>query len=176
LKLRTAVLFLTVPLALGGCGVVQQVELAKAKERLATQRADCRTRFSESHGQAADCLTAAEDETIRPFTGNDSDLLTLMQAKRKVLAVKVDRGEMANDAALLELAQFASALHDESLQRMNATRAASAQQSAASAQMLGAAAMMLQASKPAPIITPTPSPMVTTTCMPMGSTVNCTSR
>jgi hypothetical protein len=175
LKLTTTVLFLTVPLALGGCGLVQQAEMGKAKERLVAMRADCRARYPDSHAKVADCFTAAENETVRPLAYNDADLLTVMQAKRKVMAVKEDRGEITKDEAQLEMAQFVSGLKDEDLQRMNAASAAAAQRSAASAQMLGAAATMLQASRPAPIVAPAAPSMVTTTCMPMGGLVNCTS-
>jgi hypothetical protein len=66
LKLIATVFFLTVPLALGGCGLVQQAEMTKAKERLAVMRTDCRARYPESHVQLADCFTAAENDTVRP--------------------------------------------------------------------------------------------------------------
>jgi hypothetical protein len=112
---------------------------------------------------------------VRPLAYNDADLLTVMQAKRRILAVKEDRGEITKDEAQLEMAQFVSGLKDEDLQRQNAASVVAAQRSAASAQMLGAAATMLQASRPAPIIAPATPPMVTTTCMPMGDLVNCTS-
>jgi hypothetical protein len=71
-------------------------------------------------------------------------LFTVMQAKRRVLAVKEDRGEITKDEAQLEMAQLMSALKDQDQQRGNAAAAVAAQRSAASAQMLGAAAMMLQ--------------------------------
>ena len=173
MKLTATVLFLAAPLVLGGCGLVRQAELAKAQERVAAERADCRAQHPSSHAERADCFTAAENATLRPFADNDGDLLTLLQAKRKVLATKVDGGEMTDDDAKLEFAQFMTALKDESQRRTNANSAAAAQRSAASAQMLGAAAMMMQASRPAPITVPTPAPPVTTTCMPMGSFVNC---
>jgi hypothetical protein len=56
LKLTTTVLFLTVPLALGGCGLVQQAEMGKAKERLVAMRADCRANYPDSHAQLATAL------------------------------------------------------------------------------------------------------------------------
>jgi len=174
LKLTATVLFLTAPLTLGGCGLVQQAEMMKAKERLVAMRAECRARYPDSHAQMADCLTAAENDTVRPLAYNDGDLLTVMQAKRRILAVKEDRGEITKDEAQLEMAQLMSALRDEDLQRSNAAAAVAAQRSAASAQMLGAAATMMQASRPAIVVPPAP-PMVTTTCMPMGGLVNCTS-
>lgn len=161
------------PLALGGCGLVRQAELAKAQERVAAERADCRAQHPGSHAERAHCFTAAENAILRRFADNDGDLLTLLQAKRKVLATKVDRGEMTDNDAKLEFAQFMTALKDESQRRTNANSAATAQRSAASAQMLGAAAMMMQASRPAITAVPTPAPPVTTTCMPMGGFVNC---
>ena len=149
---------LAVPIALGGCGVVQQVAFARAKARLAVEQADCRA-LSESYAQKADCLTAAEDETIRPFV-NDGDVLTLGQARRKLVAVKLDRGEITEDEARLEMAQIMSAATNEDIQRSNAARAVSAQE------MLGRAAMMRATQPP---------PMVNTTCSAMGNSVNCTS-
>jgi hypothetical protein len=175
MRITALPLFLVIPLALNGCGVVRQAELAKAKEHLSAQQADCRAQHPNSQAERADCITAAENETLRPFEGNDADLLTLTQAKRRVLAAKVDRGEMTDDDAKLEYAQFMAAVKVEAQRRRNADSAAAAQQSAASAQMLGASALMLQASRPAPITVPTPAPTVTTTCMPMGSFVNCRS-
>ena len=66
LKLTATVLFIAAPLALGGCGLVQQAKMGKAKERLVGLRADCRARYLDSHAQMADCPTAAENDTVRP--------------------------------------------------------------------------------------------------------------
>jgi hypothetical protein len=152
--------------------LAHQAELKKAKEQLEAARAECRTKYPNSHTQRADCFTAAEDTTIRPLI-NDGDLLSVMQAERKVLAIKVDQGGMTEADANLQMAKANAALRQQEIERNNATDAIAAQRSAASAQMLGAGAALLQANRPAPIMAP--QPIVNTSCNRVGSFVNCTS-
>ena len=61
LKLTATVLFIAAPLALGGCGLVQQAKMGKAKERLVALRADCRARYPDSHAQMADYSATVGD-------------------------------------------------------------------------------------------------------------------
>jgi hypothetical protein len=118
----------------------------------------------------SDCHTAAEDTIERPFIRN-GDLLSLMQAKRKLLALRVDRGEITRSEANVELAQVLAEIRDEELARANAAGAVAAQQSAASAQMAAAAARLLRPQQPAPYYAPPPANM---NCTRVGSFTNCT--
>ncbi len=169
MKNATCCLLLVFPLALGGCGLVQQVEYAKAQDRLAAARAECKAQHPNSLADQVDCQTAAEDAIERPII-QDGDLLSLMQADRKLLALRVDHGEITRSEADVELAQVLTEIRDEELARANATRAVAAQQSAASAQMLGVAARLLQPQQPVPY---TP-PVVNMNCDRVGAFTNCT--
>jgi hypothetical protein len=80
----------------------------------------------------ADCLTAAEDAYLRPCI-DDGDLLSLLQAERKLLATKVSNGQMSKEEADLEMTQVMTAIHSEAAQRANTASIAAAQRSAASA-------------------------------------------
>jgi hypothetical protein len=161
-KMLTALVLLL----LGGCGLVRQAEMAKAKDQLTAARAECRAAHPDSLAAMSSCWTEVENAIWRPYV-RYGDLQTLMQAQRQVLAVKVDHGELTKEDANLQLAQVVSALRKEELQRNNATDQTAAQQSAASAQMLGAAAALLEATRPAPA--------VNTSCNRIGTVVNCTS-
>jgi len=174
MKRFSILLLVTAAFALGGCGLAQQARLKKAQEETAAATAACRTRYT-SYADRADCQTAAEDQLYRP-TVRYGDLLTVLQAQRKVFAVAIDNGQMTKDQANLQLAQVMSGLAQEEQRRNNEAGAVAAQQSAASAQMLGAAAAMLQSSRPAPVVVAPMQPVVNTTCYPMGAYVNCTSR
>jgi hypothetical protein len=126
--------------------------------------------MAASLADQSDCQTAAEDANERPFIQN-GDLLSLMQAKRKLLALRVDRGEITRSEANVELAQLLAEIRDEELSRANATRAVAAQQSAASAQMATAAARLLQPQQPAPYYAP---PMANMNCSRIGTFTHCT--
>jgi hypothetical protein len=172
-KPATASLLLIVPLMLGGCGLVRQAEMAKAKEQLTAAMAECKAQNPNSLVLLSDCYTAAEDTIWRPYV-RYGDLQTLMQAQRKVLAAKVDHGELTKDEANLELAQVASAIRQQELERDNSAGMVAAQRSAASAQMLGASAAFLQATRPQPVLA-SPAPIVNTSCNRVGTFTNCTS-
>jgi hypothetical protein len=76
--------------------------MAKAKEQLTAARAECK---------------AQNPDTIwRPYV-RYGDLQTLMQAERKLIALKVDHGELTKDEANLQLAQVASEVREQELQR-----------------------------------------------------------
>lgn len=171
MKNPTYCLLLVFPLALAGCGLVQQAEYAKAQERLMAAKAECRAQHPNSLADQSDCQTAAEDAIERPFIQN-GDLLSLMQAKRKLLALRVDRGEITRSEANVELAQVLAEIRDEELARANAARAVAAQQYAVSAQMASAAARLLQPQQPAPYYGP---PMANMNCTRVGAFTNCTS-
>ncbi len=138
---------------------------------MAAAKAECKAEHPNSLADQADCQTAAEDTIERPVLQN-GDLLSLMQAKRKLLALRVDHGEITRSEADVQLAEVLSEIRDEELARASAARAVAAQQSAASAQMLGAAARLLQPQQPAPYYTP---PVVNMNCNRVGVFTNCTS-
>jgi hypothetical protein len=158
------------PLALGGCGLVQQAKYARAREQLAAAEAACKAQHPNSLLDQSGCLTAAENSIERPVI-QDGDLLTLLQAKRELLGLRVGRGEITRSEADVELAQVTAEIKDEELARANASRAVAAQQSIASAQMAAAAARLLQPQQPAPYYAP---PMVNMNCTRMGAFTNCT--
>lgn len=133
-------------------------------------RAECKAQHPNTLADQADCQTAAEDAIERPFIQN-GDLLSLMQAKRKLLALRVDRGEITKSEANVQLAQVLAEIRDEELARTNAARAVAVQQSAASAQMAAAAARLLQPQQPAPYYAP---PLVNMNCARVGAFTNCT--
>jgi hypothetical protein len=99
----------------------------------------------------------------------DGDLLSLIQAKRALLASRVHRGEITKSEFDVQLAQVLTEIRNEQLARGNATRAVAAQQSAASAQIAAAAARLLQPQQP--FFVP---PMPHMNCTRMGAFANCT--
>ena len=165
-------------LALNGCGVARQAQIADAKKHLVADVADCKAQYPASFVQQVDCITATENVYEKPFI-NDPEMLDLLQAKRQVLAVQVDNGQLTKEQANLELATLRTQIRQTELDRRNAAAAVSAQQSAASAQMLGASARMLQSTPPVVVAPPVMQPVapraVNTTCNGFGNTVNCTS-
>jgi hypothetical protein len=164
-------------LALNGCGIARRAEIADAKKHLVADVADCKAQYAASFVQQADCMTATENVYEKPFI-NDPEMLDLLQAKRQVLAVQVDNGQLTKAQANLELATLRTQIKQTELDRRNAAAAVSAQQSAASAQMLGASARLLQGTQPVapPVVMQSVAPRaVNTTCNGFGNTVNCTS-
>jgi hypothetical protein len=163
-------------LALGGCGVARQAQIADAKKQLAAAQAVCKDQLP--HAQRADCMAEAENAYERPFI-NDPEMLDLLQAKRKDLAVQLDNGQLTQEQANLELATLRVQIRQTELERRNAASSVSAQQSAASAAQLGAAARLLQSTPPVveapPVMQPAAPRPVNTTCNGFGNTVNCTS-
>lgn len=158
-------------LALSACGVARQAEVNDAQQRLEAARAFCKAYHKGNGAQIADCWSQAEDMIMRPLYPY-GDLLTLLQAKRKVIAEKADGGEITKDQANLQLAELNSEITREQTRRSNAAALVSAQQTAASAAMLGTAARLLQGTQPAPVMGPL---VVNTTCTRMGAFVNCSS-
>src|SRR4051812_20383900 len=158
------------PLLLGGCGLARDARVADARKQFNAAVSDCVARYTKSLAQRADCRAQAANTYIRPFYPH-GDLMTLLQAQRKALAIKVDRGQLSREDHDVQIAQAESAIRQEELRRNNAERGVSAQEAASTAQILGASANLLRASQP-----PIPAPAVTTTCSRTGNFVNCTSQ
>jgi hypothetical protein len=160
-------LALAAPLA--ACGNPRQAEFEKGKQLYAAAKAECIAQNPRSLAMQADCRTQAANTFVRPYY-RYGDLMTLVQAQRKILAVKADRGEITTDEFDLQMAQVESSIAREENLRNLSERSVSAQESVGAAQALGAAASFIRATQP-----PTP-PVVNTTCNRIGSFTNCTSR
>lgn len=132
MKNTTRCWLLVLPLVLSGCGLAQRAEYASAHEQLTAAKAACKAAHSNSLADESDCQSAAEHAIEPPFVQN-GDLLTLMQPQRKLLALRVDRGDMSRGGADVQLAQAIAEIRNEELARANASCAVAAQQSAASA-------------------------------------------
>lgn len=121
------VVFVSVSIVLGGCGIAQREE---AKRNASDGIAACRAQTWPNAVARAKCINEAETP-IRGALRTGQDLFDLRQATRLVLAEKIDRKEMTEAEANLEFAKATSQLVSADNQRSLATRSVAAQERAA---------------------------------------------
>lgn len=120
-----------ISLALGGCVSSQSKKLDVATASLSEAKAKCDAQTFRTRVEAARCANTAEETYLLPAFPYP-DLVRLKIATRTVLAEKVDRGQLTQAEADLEMARQMSQATSEIEKRTLAKRAVGAQESAAS--------------------------------------------
>jgi hypothetical protein len=91
-------------LAVVGCSVSPEADIADAQQRYLAAKAKCVTAYPKLLVLQSDCRTQAANTYIRPYY-RYGDLMTRAQEQRRALAVKVDRHEMSRAAYDREIAR-----------------------------------------------------------------------
>ena len=118
-------------LALAGCVSSQSKKLNDATASLTAAKAKCDVQTFRTRTEAARCANEAEEAYLLPAFPYP-DLVRLKIATRTALAEKVDRGQITQAEADLEMARQMSQASSEIEKRTLAKRAVGAQESAAS--------------------------------------------
>lgn len=92
--------------------------------------ADCKAKTFRSAVERARCLNAAA-EIAAPAVGDSADLFRVAQNTRLVLAERVDRGQITQAEADLQMSQTMAGLVSEDNRRATAQRSAAAQEALA---------------------------------------------
>lgn len=155
---------LATTIVLGGCAEQRQREAMEAQQkaitdagqRLNAARLACNAQFPDSNAQKADCKTQAEDAIMGVYYPY-GDLMTLFQAQRTAIAVRLDNHEISRDDANIQTAQAFSAMSQETRRRKNEEAMVAAQRQSANAEAVRAVAplMMKPLMQPIP---PMPGP------------------
>jgi hypothetical protein len=159
-----------------GCSANDREAQNRALENIRLAEADCNSRFPLEDRKFID-NTECKNDVIRRFALPNSphpDLLNWLMASQSALAVRVQRGDLSYEDALLQHAQMVSYITAEANNRNAAQRAreiaAWSHVSAGFAALGGNSTPQMQPMQP---IQPLPR-MTQTRCQRFGQTINCT--
>jgi hypothetical protein len=167
-----APLVLSAAILLAGCVSEQNALRAQAKANFQTAKELCNSQNFKTHLEKAKCQDDAYRRTEYVYN-SDKDLLDQLIAQRETLSAKIDRGEITQEEANFQLAQFKSGLVEQENQRGQ-------ERQANAIAVLSLTQQMTQPPQPLPTYqAPTPpnyqSTTINCTSTPIGSTVftNC---
>jgi len=156
--------------ALTGCISAAQKQAAA---KMQAARSQCEAIHADKYVPMADCMTQAENSLVRsgyPYP----DLLNANQAHRRMVAEKIDRGELTASEGKFQSAQFVAQTESEATRRRQGQQAVNAAQSQAWSGVAIAGAAMMQANQPTPTYVvqapPIPRPI---TCRTFYGTTTC---
>lgn len=112
---------LVLAISLSACTFPPAVDSRTARERYLEAKTACVTDHPDSLTRQADCRGRAADAYIRPFY-RYGDLMTLLQQKRRALAVKADRHEISRTAYERQVARAERVADQEENRRNRAER------------------------------------------------------
>jgi hypothetical protein len=121
---------------LAGCGLARQAEIRERNEAIRAASNDavavCNTKQFKLATARAQCLNDAE-RPLAQIAPDYADLFSVKLATRYALAEQIDRGQITQAQADLEMAKANANLVTSGKQRLNADRAVEAQEAAAAA-------------------------------------------
>jgi hypothetical protein len=142
----SALLKITLPLltlALIGCSVSPEVDIATAQQRYQAARSRCFAAYPRSLVLQADCRTQAANTYVRPYY-RYGDLMNRAQDQRRALAVKVDAHQMSKAAYDRAIARSERDIAREEERRNNLAHTATSYDAPRSASMFGGLTRIFQ--------------------------------
>ena len=170
-----ASLVLLATILLSGCVSQQTALQVQAKADFKTAIGQCDSRNFKTHLEKSECIDEALRKTEYIYVQN-KDLVDELIAEREVLSGKIDRHELSQEEANLQLAQFRANLIEQENQRRQQQRA-NAIEALSLMHQINPPSQPVQTYQPPTYQSPPASPSSITKCTstPLGTTVytNC---